>query len=196
MKHINSYDKFNEGIGKTIATAALGAALLTTSCGNKGPVKVEYEETDINKFPEYYITTLGNEHNINLTVSPDGVIGSKYSEGSGKTRHSEYTITIGENIDHIYYKTSTWGGHIYGTYDRSNLPGSDRVEINGLEVVEETSTYKILEVPGFWSSFNYILINKGYKDKSREFKIGNKTYTYLDFNKGWFTHAKFVIEVK
>jgi hypothetical protein len=57
--------------------------------------------------------------------------------------------------------------NIFASVDKIN--GGDRIDINKLSISEETETYIIYETP-FFSSIDYIVLNKGHKS-GEEFTI-------------------------
>jgi hypothetical protein len=95
-------------------------------------------------------------------------------------KHSNYSITVEEGIDKVYYKISTFGEYCYATTNESNLPGGSMIDLSKLEVVEENNEYRILRVPSFWSSLDFILVNKGYGNTKNEFKMNGVRYTYFE----------------
>jgi hypothetical protein len=205
MKHLKEFEEYNEGnrslnkFGKFVAGAAIAGSTLygINTLIPETPKKTTstYQETDKAHFPEFYVKTIGwFSSNINVSVNEvDGVIGSKTKHG----KRSDYTITVEEGIDKIYWRRSSWGEYIYATTDPSNLPGSDLLDLSKLEVIDENNEYKILKVPDFWSNLDYILVNKGYENKENEFEMNGQKYTYLEKNLGFWegTHS-FVIKAK
>jgi hypothetical protein len=157
-------------------------------------VSAEYQETELSHFPEFYVRTLGMDDNIQVTVNDvDGVIGCKTRQG----KHNSYTVTVEEGQDIIYYKVSKWGDYVYATTNKSSLPDGDEINLSQLEVVEETSNYKILSVPSFWSGLDLIFVNKGYSNPKDEFEMNGQKYTYLEKSFGFVQGSEsFVIKCK
>jgi hypothetical protein len=197
MKHLDNFEKFNEGRFKDmmIGGAIAGATLLGANAimNPRANIEVNYTETDIAKFPEYYVKTPGSDENFDLTISEDNVLGTKIHVG----KSSRYTITVNEGIDYVYYKMSSFGEVIYATTNKSILPKSERIDLTELEVVEETNSYKILRVSSFWSGLDFIAVDKNYQNSGNEFEIDGKKYTYLQKSFGFLEGtATFVFECK
>lgn len=201
MKHIKNYNDFcNEEIdmkkiligGALVGGIAAGINSIDTTPGKS---TASYEETELANFPEYHVHTAQFfDDNLNISINKnDGVIGTYRQAG----KQSDYTVTIEEGVSKIYYETSTWGSYIYATTDNSDLPKGQKIDIDELEIVSETSDYKILKVPSFWSSFEYILVNKGYQNKENEFEINGNRYTYFEPNFGFIEgKAAFVVKCR
>jgi hypothetical protein len=181
MKHLNNFEEFNESkLTPYIVGAALtGATLMGVDSIMNPTTKAtsKYQETELAHFPEFYVRTLGMDNNINVSVNEnDGVIGCQTKQG----KHSNYTITVEEGTNIVYYKTSSFGEYIYATTNGSNLPGGSMINLSELEVVEETAGYRILKVTSFWSSLDFILVNKGYSNAKNEFEMNGVKYTYFE----------------
>ena len=200
MKHLNNFEEYSQNeskLTKYITGAAIAGATLYGANAIMNPntkASAEYQETELAHFPEFYVRTLGMDDNIQVTVNDvDGVIGCKTSQG----KHSSYTITVEEGQDIIYYKVSKWGEYIYATTNKSILPNSNMINLSELEVVEETSNYKILSVPSFWSGLDLIFVNKGYSNPKDEFEMNGQKYTYLEKSFGFVQGSEsFVIKCK
>jgi hypothetical protein len=208
MKYLNNFEEYSRSeslskdyneskFTKYVAGAAIAGATLWGADAIMNPntkVSAEYQETELAHFPEFYVRTLGADDNIQVTVNDvDGVIGCKTSQG----KHNGYTITVEEGQDIIYYKVSTWGEYIYGTTNKSILPNGNMINLSELEVVEETSNYKILSVPSFWSGLDLIFVNKGYSNPKDEFEMNGQKYTYLEKSFGFVQgNESFVIKCK
>lgn len=204
MKHLKRFEEYNESklskLGKFVAGASIAGAtlyganaLLDTTTNTT--TKAKYEETEKAHFPEFYVRTIGLDENINVSVNElDGVIGSKTQKG----KSTRFTITVEEGIDKVYYKSSTFGEYIYATTDQSNLPQSELLDLSRLEIVEENNEYRILRVTSsFFSSLDFILVNKGYDNTKNEFEMNGQKYTYLEKSFGFLEgYASFVIKVK
>jgi hypothetical protein len=202
MRHINNFEEFNEGkIGNFVAGAAVAGATLLGADAIMNPntkVTAEYKETELSHFPEFYVKTLGMDNNINVSVSEkDGVIGCRMPHGKASHR---YTVTVEEDVDKVYYDMSTFGVNIYATTDKSNLPNSpssQEIDLSELKIVEETDEYRILRISSFWSGLDFILVNKGYKNKGNEFEMNGERYTYLQKSFSFLEgKASFVVKVK
>ncbi len=198
MKHLNNFEEHNESkLGKFVAGAAVAGATLWGANAIMNPVTkatAKYQETDLAHFPEFLVITLGMDDNIQVSVNEnDGVIGSQMKHG----KHTRYTITVEEGTDKVYYKVSTFGGYIYATTNKSNLPGSEMIDLSELEVVEENNEYRILRVPSFWSSLDFILVNKGYGNPKNEFEMNGERYTYFEKSFSFLEgRASFVVKCK
>jgi hypothetical protein len=198
MKHLNNFEEHNESkLGKFFAGAAVAGATLWGANAIMNPVTkatAKYQETDLAHFPEFLVITLGMDDNIQVSVNEnDGVIGSQMKHG----KHTRYTITVEEGTDKVYYKVSTFGGYIYATTNKSNLPGSEMIDLSELEVVEENNEYRILRVPSFWSSLDFILVNKGYGNPKNEFEMNGERYTYFEKSFSFLEgRASFVVKCK
>ena len=198
MKHLNNFEEFNEGkLGNFVAGAAVVGATMWGADAIMNPTSKatsKYQETELAHFPEFYVKTLGMDDNIQVTVNDvDGVIGCKTRQG----KHNSYTVTVEEGQDIIYYKLSTWGDYVYATTNKSILPNGDEINLSQLEVVEETSNYKILSVPSFWSGLDLIFVNKGYSNPKDEFEMNGRKYTYLEKSFGFVQGSEsFVIKCK
>jgi hypothetical protein len=198
MKYLNNFEEHNESkLGKFVAGAAIAGATLWGADAIMNPntkVSAEYRETELAHFPEFYVRTLGMDDNIQVTVNDvDGVIGCKTRQG----KQDSYTITVEEGQDIIYYKVSKWGEYIYATTNKSILPNSDEINLSQLEVIEETSNYKILSVPSFWSGLDLIFVNKGYSNPKDEFEMNGQKYTYLEKSFGFVQgNESFVIKCR
>ena len=201
MKNIKNYNDFcNEEVdmkklligGALVGGLAAGINSIDTTPGKS---KASYEETELANFPEYHVHTAQFfDDNLNISINKnDGVIGTYRQAG----KSSDYSVTVEEGVSTIYYETSTWGSYIYATTNRNDLPSGQQVNLNDLEIVKETSEYKILRVPSFWSSFDYVLVNKGYKNEENAFEIDGVKYTYFEPNFGFLTgKAAFVVKCK
>ena len=154
----------------------------------------KYQETELSHFPEFYVTTLGMDNNLNVSVNEnDGVIGCQMKQG----KHSRYTITVEEGVNQVYYKLSTFGEYCYATTNKSNLPNGDHIDLTELEIVEETGEYRILRVPSFWSSLDFILVNKGYSNTKNEFEMNGVKYTYFEKSFSFLEgRGSFVVKVR
>ncbi len=198
MKHLNNFEEYNESnLGKFVAGAAIAGATLWGANAIMNPntkAKATYNETELAHFPEFYVTTLGMDDNIQVSVNEnDGVIGCKMKHG----KHSRYTITVEEGTTKVYYKMSTFGEYIYATTNKSDLPGSDPVDLTDLEIVEETGEYRILRVPSFWSGLDFILVNKGYSNIKNEFEMNGERYTYFEKSFSFLEgRGSFVVKVR
>jgi hypothetical protein len=198
MKYLNNFEEHNESkFTKYVAGAALAGATLWGADAIMNPntkVSAEYQETELSHFPEFYVKTLGMDDNIQVTVNDiDGVIGCKTRQG----KRNSYTVTVEEGQDIIYYKLSTWGDYVYATTNKSSLPDGDMIDLSKLEVVEETSNYKILSVPSFWSGLDLIFVNKGYSNTKDEFEMNGQKYTYLEKSFGFIQGSEsFVIKCR
>lgn len=198
MKHLNNFEEYNESkLGKFVAGAAVAGATLWGANAIMNPVTkatARYQETDLAHFPEFHVITLGMDDNIQVSVNEnDGVIGSQMKHG----KHTRYTITVEEGTDKVYYKVSTFGEYIYATSNKSNLPGSEMIDLSELEVVEENNEYRILRVPSFWSSLDFILVNKGYGNPKNEFEMNGERYTYFEKSFSFLEgRASFVVKCK
>jgi hypothetical protein len=198
MKHLNSFEEYNESkLTKYIAGAAIAGATLYGANAVMNPntkATARYQETELAHFPEFYVRTLGMDDNLSVSVNEnDGVIGCQMRHG----KHDRYTITVEEGQDIIYYKSSTFGEYIYATTNKSDLPNGEMINLQDLEVIEETGEYKILEVPSFWSGLDYILVNKGYSNTKDEFEMNGERYTYFEKNLGFLPgNASFVIKCR
>lgn len=198
MKHLNNFEEYNEGkLGNFVAGAAVAGATLWGANAIMNPVtkaKATYNETELAHFPEFDVITLGMDDNIQVSVNEnDGVIGCKMKHG----KHSRYTITVEEGVDKVYYKMSTFGEYIYATTNKSDLPGSDPVDLTELEIVEETGEYRILRVPSFWSGLDFILVNKGYSNIKNEFEMNGERYTYFEKSFSFLEgRGSFVVKVR
>jgi hypothetical protein len=198
MKHLKGFEEYNESsLTKFIAGAAIAGATLYGANALMNPVKkatAKYQETDLAHFPEFIVTTLGSDDNIQISVSEnDGVIGSKVQHGKRK----RYTITVDEGTNQVFYKFSTFGECIYATTNKSDLPSGTKIDLEELEVVEENSEYRILRVPSFWSGLDFILVNKGYSNSKNDFEINGEKYTYLEKSFGFLEgRCSFVIKNK
>jgi uncharacterized protein YuzE len=198
MKHLNNFEEYNESnLGKFVAGAAIAGATLWGANAIMNPVtkaKARYQETELAHFPEFYVTTLGMDDNIQVSVNEnDGVIGCQMKEG----KHSRYTITVEEGANQVYYKLSTFGEYIYATTNKSDLPNGEMINLQDLEVVEETGEYRILRVPSFWSSLDFILVNKGYSNNKNEFEMNGVRYTYFEKSFSFLEgRGSFVIKCK
>jgi hypothetical protein len=92
---------------------------------------------------------------------------------------------------------STFGEYIYATTNKSDLPGSEPIDLTELEIVEETGEYRILRVPSFWSSLDFILVNKGYSNTKNEFEMNGERYTYFEKSFSFLEgRASFVVKVR
>ena len=181
MKHLNNFEEFNEGkLSNFVAGAAVAGATLWGANAIMNPntkATAKYQETELAHFPEFYVTTLGMDNNLSVSVNEnDGVIGCQMRQG----KHSRYSITVEEGQDIIYYKLSTFGEYCYATTNKSNLPAGSMIDLSELEVVEENNEYRILRVPSFWSSLDFILVNKGYGNPKNEFEMNGQKYTYFE----------------
>lgn len=198
MKHLNNFEEFNEGkLSNFVAGAAVAGATLYGANAIVNPntkATAKYQETELAHFPEFYVKTLGMDNNLNVSVNEyDGVIGCQMKQG----KHSRYTITVEEDINQVYYKLSTFGEYIYATTNESNLPGCSVINISELEVVEETGEYRILRVPSFWSSLDFILVNKGYSNNKNEFEMNGVRYTYFEKSFSFLEgNGSFVVKVR
>jgi uncharacterized protein YuzE len=198
MKHLNNFEEYNEGkLGNFVAGAAVAGATLWGANAIMNPntkATAKYQETELAHFPEFYVTTLGMDNNLNVSVNEnDGVIGCKVKQG----KHSRYTITVEEGIDKVYYKMSTFGEYCYATTNKSDLPNGEMINLQDLEVVEETGEYRILRVPSFWSSLDFILVNKGYSNTKNEFEMNGQKYTYFEKSFSFLEgRGSFVVKVR
>jgi hypothetical protein len=198
MRHLNDFEQYNESrLGKIAAGAAIVGATLYGANAIMNPrtkAEAKYQETELANFPEFYVRTLGMDENINLSVSSvDGVIGCKTHRG----KHSDYTITVEEGQDVIYWDISSFGEYIYATTDRSTLPNGEKIDLSELEVVEETDKYKILDCSSFFGGPDAIFVNKGYSNPENEFELNGRKYTYIDKSLGFIAGYKsFVIRCK
>lgn len=201
MKNIKNYNDFcNEEINMKkilIGGALIGGIAAGINSIDTSPSKstASYEETELANFPEYYVHTAQFfDNNLNISINKnDFLIGTKTIAGKA----TRYSVTIEEGVSTIYYKTSTWGGYIYASTNKNDLPSGQQININELNVVKETNEYRILEVPSFWSSFDYILVNKGYQNKENGFEIGGIGYTYFEPSFGFLKgKTAFVIKCK
>ena len=198
MKHLNNFEEFNEGkLSNFVAGAAVAGATLWGANAIMNPntkATAKYQETELAHFPEFYVTTLGMDNNLNVSINEnDGVIGCQMRQG----KHSRYTITVEEGIDKVYYKMSTFGEYIYGTTNKSDLPSGDHIDLSELEIVEETGEYRILRVTSFWASLDFILVNKGYSNTKNEFEMNGERYTYFEKSFSFLEgRGSFVIKVK
>lgn len=198
MRHLNNFEEFNEGkIGNFVAGAAVAGATLLGANAIMNPntkVTAEYKETELSHFPEFYVKTLGMDDNIQVSVSEkDGVIGCKIQFG----KQSRYSITVEEGVDKVYYETSTFGEYIYATTNQFNLPNGQEIDLSKLKIVEETDEYRILRISSPWSGLDFILVNKGYKNKENEFEMNGERYTYLQKSFSFLEgKASFVVKVK
>ncbi|HOB26371.1 MAG TPA: hypothetical protein PKG93_04425 [Bacilli bacterium] len=198
MKHLNNFEEFNEGkLSNFVAGAAVAGATLYGANAIVNPntkATAKYQETELAHFPEFYVKTLGMDNNLNVSVNEyDGVIGCQMKQG----KHSRYTITVEEDINQVYYKLSTFGEYIYATTNESNLPGCSVINISELEVVEETGEYRILRVPSFWSSLDFILVNKGYSNNKNKFEMNGVRYTYFEKSFSFLEgNGSFVVKVR
>jgi hypothetical protein len=198
MKHLNNFEEFNESkLTPYIVGAALtGATLMGVDSIINPTTKAtaKYQETELAHFPEFYVRTLGMDNNLNVSVNEnDGVIGCQTKQG----KHSNYTITIEEGTNIVYYKISSFGEYIYATTNESNLPGGSIINLSELEVVEETGEYRILKVPSFWSSLDFILVNKGYSNAKNEFEMNGVKYTYFEKSFSFLGgRGSFVVKVR
>ena len=198
MKHLNNFEEFNESkLTPYIVGAALTGATLMGVDSIMNPTTkatAKYQETELAHFPEFYVRTLGMDNNLNVSVNEnDGVIGCQTKQG----KHSNYTITIEEGTNIVYYKISSFGEYIYATTNESNLPGGSIINLSELEVVEETGEYRILKVPSFWSSLDFILVNKGYSNAKNEFEMNGVKYTYFEKSFSFLGgRGSFVVKVR
>ena len=198
MKHLNNFEEFNESkLTPYIVGAALTGATLMGVDSIMNPTTkatAKYQETELAHFPEFYVRTLGMDNNINVSVNEnDGVIACKTKQG----KHSNYTITVEEGTNIVYYKTSSFGEYIYATTNGSNLPGGSMINLSELEVVEETAGYRILKVSSFWSSLDFILVNKGYSNTKNEFEMNGVKYTYFEKSFSFLEgRGSFVVKVR
>lgn len=198
MIYLNNFKDFNEGkLSNFIAGAAVTGATIWGANAIMNPVtkpSAKYQETELAYFPEFYVRTLGMDNNLSVSINEnDGVIGCQMRQG----KHSRYTITVEEGIDKVYYKISTFGEYCYATTNKSNLPGGSMIDISELEVVEENNEYKVLRVPSFWSSLDFILVNKGYVNTRNEFEMNGEKYTYFEKTFSFLEgKASFVIKCK
>jgi len=180
-----------------IGGALIGGIAAGVNSMDNTPSKTtsSYEETELTNFPEYYVRTAKIfDDNLDVSINKNnGVIGTRRRAG----KHDDYSVTVNGDVSTIYYKTSTWGVYIYASTNQNDLPGSEAVSLRELEVVEETDQYKILEVPSFWSKFDYIFVNKGYQNKENEFEMDGETYTYYEPSFGFLRgKAAFVVKCK
>jgi hypothetical protein len=198
MKHLSNFEQYNESrLGKLAAGAAIVGATLYGANAIMNPrtnVEAEYQETELAHFPEFYVRTLGMDENIKVSVNEiDGVIACKTHRG----KHADYTITIEEGIDVVYWDISSFGEYIYATTNKSNLPGGEKINISDLEVVKETDKYKILDCSSFFGGPDAIFVNKGYSNPKNEFEMNGKKYTYTEISLGFVSGYKsFVIKCK
>jgi len=78
-----------------------------------------------------------------------------------------------------------------------NLPSSQEIDLSGLEIVEETGEYRVLRVPSFWSSLDFILVNKGYSNPKNEFEMNGVKYTYFEKSFSFLEgRGSFVVKVR
>jgi len=198
MKHLNNFEEFNESkLTPYIVGAALTGATLMGANAIMNPntkATARYQETELAHFPEFYVKTLGMDDNLQVSVNEnDGVIGCQMRQG----KHDRYTITVEEGQYIIYYKSSTFGGYIYATTNKSDLPSGEMIVLQDLKVIEETGEYTILEVTSFFSGLDYILVNKGYSNTKDEFEMNGERYTYFEKSFGFLPgSAPFVIKCK
>jgi hypothetical protein len=198
MKHLNNFEEYNEGkLGNFVAGAAVAGATLWGANAIMNPntkATAKYQETELSHFPEFYVTTLGMDNNLNVSVNEnDGVIGCKVKQG----KYSRYTITVEEGMSQVYYKLSTFGEYCYATTNKSDLPNGEMINLQDLEVVEETGEYRILRVPSFWSSLDFILVNKGYSNTKNEFEMNGQKYTYFEKSFSFLEgRGSFVVKVR
>lgn len=196
MKHLNNFEEFNESklTKYALGAAALGATIWGANklANPNKEVKVRSNQTELVHFPEFSITTLGFDNNIDVSINEvDTTIGVKTRHG----KRTRYTITVDESVDVVYYKVSTFGEYIYATSDKTILPGSKAIHLSDLEVVEETNSYKILRYPSFFSGLDFILVNKGYQNTKNEFEINGQRYSYFEKSFGFLEgHASFVVK--
>jgi hypothetical protein len=92
---------------------------------------------------------------------------------------------------------STFNEYIYATTNKSDLPGGAPIDLTDLEIVEETGEYRILRVPSFWSSLDFILVNKGYSNTKNEFEMNGVKYTYFEKSFSFLEgKGSFVVKVR
>lgn len=118
-----------------------------------------------------------------MSISPDGIIGTSFHKG--KTQ--KYTITLDRDVDHIYFKTSTFGQNVYASYNPIEGKNSERINLNQLEVIEDNDHYKLLYRDNFFTGLHYILVNKKSLNTNNEFSIHNISYSVLTINRGFLS---------
>jgi hypothetical protein len=185
MKNIKNYKDFcNEEvnwkkalIGTAIA-GAVGASVYKTSQITDYAELGDTEIVDGVKFNQYEVYTNGETFDLN--ISEDGVISSSWSEekGSGKDERTVTycSITIPKDISVIWYEDKMdMENSIFVSGNKIN--GGTRIDLSELSIVEETETYIIYE-SSFFSSIDFIVVNKGHKS-GEEFKVEGSIGKYI-----------------
>lgn len=183
MKHLKAFEPFNEEIdlkkGLLYGGIALaGAVGVNNYIQNYGKASVNDEEIlGGEKFVEYSISVV--YESFDLRVSEDGIYTAYWTteEGSGKSKRtvSHTCITVPNGTKVVNYDTKFFGGCYASIKDFS---GSKNINLSDLSVYEETKTYTVLK-GGFFSPFDYIIINKGHTD-GEEFEMpGSQIAAYF-----------------
>lgn len=181
MKTIKNYEEFcNEEINlkKALIGGAfaglMGAGLYHTSQINKF---AELEDTEVisnQKFNQYDVFVNGQTFDLN--ISEDGIISAEWSESSGKTSHTYRCVTVPEGISELWIDVEMDAEN--GIFVSSKpISGCKKISLTDLDVYDETDTY-IVYNPGFLSSVDYIIVDKGHKE-GEEFKIQNKMGNWI-----------------
>lgn len=181
MKNIKNYEDFHNEelnlkkalLGGVIA-GVVGSGLYHTSQINKF---AELQETEIvgnQKFNQYDVYVNGETFNLN--ISEDEVISAEWQKKSGKTSHTYRSVTLPEGTTDIWIETELDAQN--GIFVSSKpLSGAKKMNLSELDVYDETDTY-IIYNPGFLSSIDYIILDKGHKN-GEEFKIEGKMGNWI-----------------
>lgn len=181
MKNIKKYDEFcNEElnlkkalIGSAIA-GVMGAGLYHTSQINKF---AELEDTELvsnQKFNQYDVYVNGETFDLN--ISEDGVISAEWETRSGKSSHTYRCVTLPEGTSEYWVDVEMDAEN--GIFVSSKpINGGKKIRLQDLDIYDQTDTY-IVYYPGFSSSIDYIILDKGHKE-GEEFKIEGKMGNWI-----------------
>lgn len=181
MKNIKNYEDFHNEelnlkkalLGGAIA-GVVGSSLYHTSQINKF---AELQETEIvgnQKFNQYDVYVNGETFNLN--ISEDQVISAEWQKKSGKTSHTYRCVTLPEGTSEYWVDVEMDAEN--GIFVSSKpIVGGKKIRLQDLDVYDETETY-IIYNPGFLSSIDYIILDKGHKN-GEEFKIEGKMGNWI-----------------